>query len=144
MPPVDLTSTWIPLSLLAVLSTYMYVLFRRERQMSHAFEAEGGEATTTTVIPASATMAGEAAAAVEGEGEHTSEESEAKAEAPAAAPAQASVAAPAAAPVAEAPAKPKKRRILWNTAYLWLPFVAGFGWQAYLDFIKLWLEKTTG
>ena len=138
MPPVDLTSTWIPLSLLAVLSTYMYVLFRRERQMSHAFEAEGGEATTTTVIPASATMAGEAAAAVEGEGEHTSEESETKAEAPAAAPAQASAA------VAEAPAKPKKRRILWNTAYLWLPFVAGFGWQAYLDFIKLWLEKTTG
>ena len=140
MPPVDLTSTWIPLSLLAVLSTYMYVLFRRERQMSNAFEAEGGDVGTTTVIPASATMAGEAAAAVEGEGEH-------KAEVPAteAAPAPAEVApAPAAAPAAEAPAKSKKRRVLWRTAYIWLPFVAGFGWQAYLDFIKLWLEKTTG
>ena len=142
MPPVDLTSTWIPLSLLAVLSTYMYVLFRRERRMSHAFEAEGGEVASTTVIPASATMAGEAAAAVEGEGEH-------KAEAPAAeatsAPAPAEPApAPAATPAAEAPAKPKKRHLLWRTAYIWLPFVAGFGWQAYLDFIKLWLEKTTG
>jgi len=144
MPPVDLTSTWIPLSLLAVLSTYMYVLFRRERRMSNAFEAEGGEATTTSVIPAGATMAAEAAAGVEGESEHKAEESEAKAEAPAAEAAPAPAPAPAAAPAAEAPTKPKKRRLLWRTAYLWLPFVAGFGWQAYLDFIKLWLEKTTG
>lgn len=144
MPPVDLTSTWIPLGLLAVLCTYMFVLFRRERNMAHAFEAEGGEVATLTTIPASATMAGEAAAAVEGEGEHKSEE---KAEAPAAeaAPAHAEPApAPAAAPAAEAPAKPNKRRLLWRTAYIWLPFIAGFGWQAYLDFIKLWLEKTTG
>ena len=144
MPPVDLTSTWIPLSLLAVLSTYMYVLFRRERRLSHALEAEGGEVGHTTVIPASATMAGEAAAAVEGEGEHKTEAPAAEAAPAPAESAPAPAPTPVAVPAAEAPAKPKKRRILWRTAYIWLPFIAGFGWQAYLDFIKLWLEKTTG
>lgn len=134
MPPVDLTSTWIPLSLLAVLCTYMFVLFQRERRMAHAFEAEGGEAAPAATIPASATMAGEAAAAAV--------EAEDKAEAPAAEAAPAHVEpAHAAAPAAEAPAKSKKRRLLWRTAFIWLPFLVGFGWQAYLDFFKAMLEK---
>lgn len=128
MGPVDLTSTWIPLSLLAVLCTYMFVLFQRERRMAHAFEAEGGETAPVTAIPASATMVGEAAAAVE---------AEEKVEAPA-------DEAPAAAPAPEATTEPKKRRMLWRTAFIWLPFLAGFGWQAYIDFFKAMLEKSAG
>ncbi len=56
---------------------------------------------------------------------------------------------PAAAPVheavpatASAPTKTKRKPSLtWRSAHLWLPLVAGFGWQAYLDFGKAMIEK---
>lgn len=123
--PVDLTSTWIPLSLLAVLSVYMFILFKRERREALAFQGEaassGHEATPAT---------------------HADHGHDAHGHDAHAAPA-AHAAAPAETHHAEAPKK-KKASLKWRTAHIWLPFVAGFGWQAYLDFIKPMLEKAAG
>jgi len=48
--------------------------------------------------------------------------------------------APAAMVSEAAPAK-RKARLLWRTAWLWLPFVAGFAGQAWLDIGKPLVEK---
>jgi hypothetical protein len=119
--PVDLTSTWIPLSLLAVLCAYMFVLFQRERRSALAFE--GPEAA-----PAAAHGGGHSAPAPEAHPE----------------PVHAAPAAHAAPVHAASEEKPKRRRLLWRTAFIWLPFVAGFAAQAYLDIIKPLVEKTAG
>jgi len=132
MPPVDLTSTWIPLSLLAGLCSYMFVLFQRERRMVHTFEGESGHSATVTAFTASPALAGETAAV---EGGHAAEAAEVVPEVAIAAPAPA-----AAVTAAETPRK--KLGLMWRTAYLWLPVVAGFGWQAYLDFLRAWLNAT--
>lgn len=102
---VEPTSTWIPLSLLAVLSAYMVHLFLQERRQALA-GTDGVEATSMElpVLPPLAPVA----------------------------------AAPA--PSETAPEK-KKRRLLWRTAWLWLPFVAGFAGQAWLDIVKPMVEK---
>ena len=136
---INLTSTWIPMSLLAVLSLYMYVLFRRERTEAAAFVAEGvhdahGHAAPVVVDHGHG-----------GHGDHGHA-------APAADHGHHAPATPAHhAPLAAAPAK-KKRRLIWRTARLWMPIVLGFGAQAYLDFgghayyqetIKPLLEKST-
>jgi hypothetical protein len=121
--PVELTSTWIPLSLLILLSMYMYVLFRRERRESLAIEAQGAPilATEPHHAPADNHTAdhgtGHSALAVDhGHVAH--------------------IAAPE--------TKKNKGSLIWRTAYLWLPLVAGFGWQAYLDFFRHMIEKTAG
>lgn len=49
-------------------------------------------------------------------------------------------AAPVASASEAAPAK-RKARLLWRTAWLWLPFVAGFAGQAWLDIVKPLVEK---
>lgn len=66
----------------------------------------------------------------------------AAAAAAAAAPPPAEKPAPAPA-TASAPAKPeakKKAKLRWRTAWIWLPFLAGFFGQAYLSFIKPMME----
>lgn len=64
------------------------------------------------------------------------------AEAAAAASAPPPAAAPA--PAASAPAdKPKKKtKLRWRTAWIWLPFLAGFFGQAYLSFIKPMMDAS--
>lgn len=130
MLPVDLTSTWIPLSLLAVLCAYMFVLFQRERRSALAFE--GVEPASPVSAPAGGHDAGHAPAP------------EAHASAPAhAEPAHAAPAHPA--PAADVSLGEKqKRSLLWRTARIWLPFLVGFGGQAYLDLIKPLVEKAAG
>lgn len=120
--PVELTSTWIPLSLLAVLCAYMFILFLRERKEAHAYEAElaAGGGTMSVSHDAGGSHAGEGAhvqsAAAHGHDAHAG----------------------------AASAKGKRKQSLkWRTAHLWLPIVAGFGWQAYLDFGKAMIEKAS-
>ncbi|MDX5493761.1 MAG: hypothetical protein LPK86_09745 [Alphaproteobacteria bacterium] len=51
-------------------------------------------------------------------------------------PAEKPAPAPAAAPAPSAPAEKKKAKLRWRTAWIWLPFLAGFFGQAYLSIIK--------
>lgn len=122
------------MSLLAVLSLYMYVLFRRERREAMAYAAESGGASH-----GQADSHGHAGHDSHGHGDHGHAD---HGHAPAAHHAQAHA----------APAK-KKASLKWRTAWLWLPIVAGFGAQAYHDFggpayyqetIKPMLEKSAG
>jgi hypothetical protein len=134
---INLTSTWIPMSLLAVLSLYMFVLFRRERREAMEFVAVGGGDH------------GHAPAADHGHGGGHSH----AAPAPAADHGHHAPTPPSHhEPLAAAPAK-QKSSIVWRTAKIWLPLVIGFGAQAYLDFgghayyqetIKPMLEKSAG
>lgn len=138
---VNLTSTWIPLSLLSVLSLYMFVLFQRERREAAAYEAAGGDAAhgydpnalmahvTAPNAPAAHSHDAHVAAPAAHEPHgHTAPAAASHDHAPAA----------HAAPVAP---ENGKTSIVWRTAYLWLPLVAGFGWQGYLDIIRPMLEK---
>lgn len=123
MLPIDMTSTWIPLSLLAVLCAYMVYLFRQERREALAFAgAEPAAHAPAAASSADAHAASHAAPAVE------------------AAPAPASHAP--AAPAAETPRK-KKRSLIWRgwAMRIWVPFLVGFGGQAYLDIIRPMIEK---
>ncbi len=122
----DLTSTWIPLSLLAVLCAYMAVLFQRERRMSH--ELDAAETTISVAAPA-----------VHGGGHAPAETSHVQAM-----PAPAHHAAPAMHSHAEPAPVRKKPRLLWRTASIWLPFTAGFAGQAYLNIIRPLIEKMAG
>lgn len=124
MLPVDLTSTWIPLSLLAVLCGYMFILFYRERRATLVFD--GMEIAAPTAVAYAANHSGSATAAVE--------------------PAPAAQALRAQSPVVPAPAVSEKRKspLLWRTASVWLPFVGGFAGQAYFDIIAPLLEKAAG
>jgi hypothetical protein len=122
MVPMELTSTWIPLSILGMLCVYMIMLFRQERAETRAYEAElaagGGAVAVSPDI--SSGLAGDVAH-VQPATSHTHEANSA---------------------AAAAPTKTKRKRSLtWNTAYLWLPFVAGFAGQAYLDFLKAMIDK---
>ncbi|MDR3498627.1 MAG: hypothetical protein P4L72_05295 [Parvibaculum sp.] len=123
MLPIDMTSTWIPLGLLAVLCGYMVHLFRQERREALAFA--GAEPVSHMPAPASS---GEAPAA-----SHAAPAAEA-------APAPASHAP--ATQAAEAPQK-KKRSLIWRgwAMRIWVPFIVGFGGQAYLDIIRPLVEK---
>lgn len=105
--PVDLTSPWIPLSLIMVLGIFMVRQFVQERREARAlaFAESSGAAPSTQV------------------------------EAAAPAPAVEPVAAPAAIP------EKKKMKLRWRTAWIWLPFLAGFFGQAYLSFIKPMLDN---
>jgi len=123
------------MSLLAVLSLYMYVLFRRERREAMAFVAAGGDHGHAAPDHSHAAPAAGHGHSDHGQGAH---------HAPAT-PAHH-------APLAAAPSK-KKGSLVWRTASLWLPLVVGFGAQAYLDFgghayyqetIKSMLEKSAG
>lgn len=120
MLPIDMTSTWIPLTLLAALCAYMIHLFRMERRDALAFA--GAE---TVSQPSSAP-----AAAVSGGGE-----------APAAAPVAVAAETPHA-PMAE-PAAKKKRKLIWRgwAMRIWVPLLIGFGGQTYLDLIRPLVEK---
>lgn len=146
---INLTSTWIPMSLLAVLSLYMYILFRRERREAMAFAASGSD--HGHAAPAADHGHGHSDHGHGGDHGHA---------APAAdhghGHADHGHHAPATPahhePLVAAPAK-KKGRLVWRTAYIWLPIVAGFGAQAYLDFgghayyqetIKPIIEKSAG
>ena len=127
MLPVDLTSTWIPLSLLAVLCGYMFILFQRERRSTLAFE--GVEAAAPAAV---AFQAGHSGGTT-----------------PAAEPTPVAQATPVQAP--PAPAAPvsiasgkRKPRLLWRTASIWLPFVGGFAGQAYFDIIMPLMQKAAG
>lgn len=128
MLPVDLTSTWIPLSLLAVLCGYMFILFQRERRSTLAFD--GMEAAAAPVAVASqVSHSGGAVLAAE--------------------PAPVAQAAPVQAPPASVvPAsiasEKRKPRLLWRTASIWLPFVGGFAGQAYFDIIIPLMQKAAG
>ncbi|HEY4343237.1 MAG TPA: hypothetical protein VGN05_02735 [Parvibaculum sp.] len=129
--PVDLTSTWIPLSLLAVLCTYMFVLFQRERRASLAFESMEPAAPAVTHVS--------------GHDIGHAESHEAPVAAPA--PAEARVAPTSSAHVVPAQAvAPEKAKtsLMWRTAHIWLPFVAGFAGQGYLDVIKPMIVKAAG
>jgi hypothetical protein len=120
--PVDLTSTWIPLSLLAVLCGYMFILFQRERRATLAFE--GMETMAPAPVAHASSHGGGSAMA--------------------AAPAPAPLAPLA--PVAPSPvtSEERKPRLLWRTASIWLPFVGGFAGQAYFDIIAPLMEKAAG
>lgn len=129
--PVELTSTWIPLSILAVLCAYMLMLFKKERAEARVYEAElaagGGAVAVSPDI--SGGLAGDVAH-VEPAAAHNHDAHDTVVDAH-----DAVVDAHDA--VVAAPTKAKRKRSLaWNTAYLWLPLVTGFAGQAYLDFLK--------
>lgn len=111
--PFDLTSIWIPVGIIGLLGLYMVAQFIQERRESRELiAAEVAAAATASAAPATA-------------------------ENPAPAAASEPVAAPAPAPAALAPEpKKKKAKLLWRTAWIWLPFLIGFFGQAYLSFIK--------
>ncbi|MGV8995977.1 MAG: hypothetical protein ACOH12_03410 [Parvibaculaceae bacterium] len=142
---INLTSTAIPLSLLAVLSLYMYVLFRRERSEAMAYAAAGGDAPGySTTMPTPAPVADHGHTDHGNHGEHVEPTT-------AVAPAVVAAPAPHAPQVVATPVK-RKRRLFWSNTYIWLPLVAGFCGQAYLDFgghayylqtIKPMIEKST-
>lgn len=119
LPNVDLTSTWIPLGFLGVLLLYMVRLFLQERRESMALAA--AEAMSA---PASRTL----------------EEATVEAAQPAAAEPSVAPIAPVETAVAATPRR--KSSLVWRAAWIWLPFVAGFAGQAYLDVVKPLLEKT--
>lgn len=140
MPQIDLTSIWIPGGLIGILVLIMIRLFINERRSSSALAAETASASPVEVtMPAQTT---DAPAAVEPPpmADNPAED----------------VKAPAAemekAPVTEkreAEKKSKaKRSFVWRTAWIWLPFLAGFLGQAYLDIFKPiiepLLEKSAG
>ncbi|MEN6544230.1 hypothetical protein [Parvibaculum sp.] len=115
VPAVDLTSTWIPLGILGVLVLYMIHLFMRERRVSKELLAAETLAPAAAPAPAEATPV--AAPAVEP------------------VPVETRAADPVSIPVVEV-AKDKsagRRSLVWRTAWIWLPFIIGFGGQAYLD-----------
>lgn len=118
MPQIDLTSIWIPGGLIGILVLIMIRLFINERRSASVLAAE-----TASSAPVEVTMQStEAPAAVEP-------------------PPMADKPAEAVtAPIAEkrdAEKKPKaKRSFVWRTAWIWLPFLAGFLGQAYLDIFK--------
>jgi hypothetical protein len=120
-----MTSTWIPLSLLAVLCAYMVHLFRQERREAHAFAVAEPAASHDTA----------AAPAPSGVGQDTGH-------APAADAGHPAPAAPAPAAHAE-PAPKRKRKLIWRgwAMRIWVPFIIGFGGQLYLDLIKPLVEK---
>lgn len=105
--PVDLTSPWIPLSLIMLLGVFMIRQFRQERREARqlalaeslapaeAPSPEGGSPALERVEPV-ATLA--------------------KAE--------------------EASSAKKKMKLRWRTAWIWMPFLIGFFGQAYLTFVK--------
>lgn len=127
VPAVDLTSTWIPLGILGVLLLYMVHLFLQERRVSRELLAAEGIAPAApepVEAPAIATPAVEVA------------------------PVEPKMTEPA--PVlAVEPVKEKvraKRSLVWRTAWIWLPFLVGFGGQAYLEhrpLIDPMLQKLT-
>ncbi|MES1991973.1 MAG: hypothetical protein V4441_13625 [Pseudomonadota bacterium] len=125
------------MSLLVVLSLYMYVLFRRERREAMAYLATGGDTQGHAAAPAADHGHGQAT-----DHGHASDHGHVS-HAPAATAHHA--------PMVAAPVK-KKRRFVWRLAPLWVPIVLGFAAQAYLDFgghtyyqetIKPILEKST-
>ncbi|MDZ4381473.1 MAG: hypothetical protein U0942_09050 [Parvibaculum sp.] len=114
--PVDLTSPWIPLSIIMLLGLFMIRQFIQERQAARVLALE--QASAPAAPPAVETAA---------EGS----------------PVVAVAPAPVAAPSASAPEKParKKMKLRWRTAWIWLPFLVGFFGQAYLSFVKPMLEN---
>lgn len=140
MPQIDLTSVWIPGGLIGVLVLIMIRLFINERRSASVLAADTGSAAPVEVtMPALTTDAPDAV------------EPPPVADKPAEVP-EVPVAKKEDAPVAakEAPEKaPKaKRSFVWRTAWIWLPFLAGFLGQAYLDIFKPiiepLLEKSAG
>lgn len=109
--PVDLTSPWIPLSIIMLLGIFMVYQFIQERKTSRALALE------------------EASAAAQPAPE------------PATEPAPSAGAAAVAASTSSAPEAKKKMKLRWRTAWIWLPFLIGFFGQAYLSFIKPMLEN---
>lgn len=121
LPNVDLTSTWIPLGFLGVLLLYMVRLFLQERRESMALAA--AEAMSAPTPP-------------------TLEDATVEATQPAAEPSVAPIATIPPVETAVAAAPRRKSSLVWRAAWIWLPFVAGFAGQAYLDVVKPLLEKT--
>ncbi len=125
--PLDMTSTWIPLALLAALCAYMIHLFRLERREALAFSG----AETVSPAPAAAPAGGG----------HDAGHGAPAADAAHAAPAPAH--APSA-PATHTDAAPKKkRRLIWRgwAMRIWVPLLVGVGGQGYLDLIKPLVEK---
>jgi hypothetical protein len=121
-----MTSTWIPLALLAALCAYMIHLFRLERREALAFSG----AETVSPAPAVASSGGGHDAG------HGAPAADAAHSAPAPAPAHA--------PAAHVePAPKKKRPLIWRgwAMRIWVPLLLGIGGQAYLDLIKPLVEK---
>jgi hypothetical protein len=105
--PVDLTSPWIPLSLIMLLGVFMIRQFRQERREARQL------ALAESLTPAEAPSAAGGSPAPE------------RVE-PVATPAKAG----------EAPPAKKKMKLRWRTAWIWMPFLIGFFGQAYLTFVK--------
>lgn len=111
--PVDLTSPWIPLSLIMVLGIFMVRQFIQERRDARtmAFAEASGGAAAASPAPDEA-----------------------------AAPAIEPVAQSVAGTAKDTPQK-KKMKLRWRTAWIWLPFLIGFLGQAYLSFIKPMMDN---
>ena len=141
MPSVDLSSTWIPLSLLAVLVAYMVRLFIKERRESIAMERAEAAAVAAAASAASAAASAATVAAEVAELVHAAPAAEA------ATPAAPEPTAPTPAVTAEAPREAREKArpkggLVWRTAWIWLPFIAGAAGQAYLDMLRPLLEKS--
>ena len=135
MPQIDLTSVWIPGGLIGILVLIMIRLFINERRSAAALAAGGSSAAPVEVtMPAPATDTPDAV------------EPPPMADKPAEAEKAASVREPEKAPVAEkkneeqTPKTKAKGSFVWRTAWIWLPFFAGFLGQAYLDIFKPIIE----
>ena len=139
MPHIDLTSVWIPGGLIGILVLIMIRLFINERRSASALAAGASSAAPVEVtMPAPATApAKDTPDAVE---------PPPMADKPAEAEKAASVSEPEKAPVAETkneeqkPEAKPKGSLVWRTAWIWLPFFAGFLGQAYLDIFKPIIE----
>jgi len=121
---VDLTSPWIPLSFIALLGIFMVRQFIQERRESRELILAEQNAATFTAIGVTADA-----------DENVSPPPVLAQPEPVFTP----ISAATVASVEEDPA-PKKARLLWRTAWIWLPFLVGFFGQTYLTFIKPMLD----
>lgn len=158
MVPVDMMSTWIPLGFIGLLGLYMVYLFLAERRESHALAS--AEAVAMPFAGAAAAHApshhghggsghhhhdapehghdthghdahGHDAHGHDAHGHdaHGHDAHAADHHAPAAA-------APAPVAQSSAPAFRKKRNLVWQTAWIWLPLFSGAGAEAYFGRYK--------
>ena len=139
MPHIDLTSVWIPGSLIGILVLIMIRLFIKERRAAAAIVAERAEQMPVEVTAPAQTSEVPAAVEPPPMADKPSETVE-------------TVRVPTApnAPVSvKAPEKKVKSSgsLIWRTAWIWLPFLVGFFGQGYLEHraaIDPLIKKITG
>ena len=140
MPKVDLTSVWIPGSLIGILVLIMIRLFIKERRAAAALVVErAGQVPVEVTMPAQ-TVEAPAAVALPPVADEKPVEAAEVTKVPT------TQAEPAKTPAPEEKGRGKPS-LVWRTAWIWLPFLVGFFGQGYIDHraaIDPLIKKITG